>query len=210
MILVLACLLYGGCKNIKDESSEQVDINDSYDLMDKEEALDNKEAEETSFLEQEEKSPEASIAKIAINDDLCTTEEVLVYGFQIADSDKKLAVCMDEDESYLVYRYGTKDKLELEYPENKENAWDNFTYSYYLRGGGADNAGLDLNYLVFENKGYQYQVYDEYSAETGVTEVGVRVRNLETGAETDIKGDYESEKGSLITFRDSDKIKIVE
>jgi hypothetical protein len=35
-----------------------------------------------------------------------------------------------------------------------------FTYSYYLRGGAEDNEGLDLNYLDYENGGYQYEIYE--------------------------------------------------
>jgi hypothetical protein len=92
---------------------------------------------------------------------------------------------------------GTKDKIEFEYPVSKEKSWDNFTYEYYFRGGGEANSGLDLNYLVFKNEGYEYRVYQEYSSEEKATIIGVKVTELSTGKETDIKGESNSLIGNL-------------
>lgn len=104
-------------------------------------------------------------------------------------------------------RFGTIDKVELEYPEKKADSWRKFTYSYYLRGGGAGNEGLDLNYLTFENGGYEYQVYQEYTAKDNVTNVGVTITNKSTRKETNIKGLSDSVEGSLINLRENEKIK---
>lgn len=98
------------------------------------------------------------------------------------------------------------DNIELEFPEDRENSFSYFTYSYYLRGGGIENAGLDLNSFKFSNGGYQYQVYDDYEAETGMKAVGIRVTDEKTGKETDITGDSNSVIGSMLPFRDMGKI----
>lgn len=108
-----------------------------------------------------------------------------------------------------MYRFGTKEKVELEFPKNNDDSWSKFTYSYYLRGGGAGNEGMDLNYLTFENGGYEYQVYQEYTAKDNVTNVGVKIKNKSTNKETDIKGLSTSIKGSLISLRENKKIKII-
>jgi hypothetical protein len=77
-----------------------------------------------------------------------------LFSFKLASSPKTLSVCVSKTQpDYIVYRFGTKDKIKLEFPENKADSWSKFTYSYYLRGGGAENEGMDLNYLSFENGG---------------------------------------------------------
>jgi len=131
-------------------------------------------------------------------EDLSVEGEKVVFGFQVADSKKIVSICMADDESYIVYRFGTMDNIELEFPEDRENSFSYFTYSYYLRGGGIENVGLDLNSFNFSNGGYQYQVYDDYEAETGIKAVGIRVTDEKTGKETDITGDSNSVIGSRI------------
>ena len=40
--------------------------------------------------------------------------EKVLFGFQVADSNKIISICMADDESYIVYRFGTRDKIELQ------------------------------------------------------------------------------------------------
>ncbi|MBE5966866.1 MAG: hypothetical protein E7255_07855 [Lachnospiraceae bacterium] len=146
-----------------------------------------------------------------VNEHLCSENEEVLFSFAIANSKKTASICIstNQQDAYIVYRFGTKDKIELVYPENTENSWDAFTYSYYMRGGGAGNEGLDLNYLEFENGGYVYKLYEEYSSESKETRVGILVTNRETGEETVIEGDSNSRTGSLIDLRDNDRINII-
>ncbi|MFZ3171339.1 MAG: hypothetical protein WA118_05100 [Carboxydocellales bacterium] len=138
---------------------------------------------------------------------LSTEDEDLLFSFKIADSPKILSVCLSKKQSdYIVYRFGTKDKIELEFPENKSDSWNKFTYSYYLRGGGKENEGMELNYLSFENGGNEYQIYHEYTAEDGSTIVGIKITEKATNKVTDIKGLSNSIEGSLINLRDNNKI----
>jgi hypothetical protein len=44
---------------------------------------------------------------------------------------KIVMLAKDKDDKYIVYRFGSKTKTELEYPENKENSWSKFKFSYY-------------------------------------------------------------------------------
>ena len=141
-------------------------------------------------------------------ENLCAENEKVLFSFKLANSPKTLSVCLSKTQSdYIVYRFGSKDKIELEIPENKTDSWSKFTYSYYLRAGGAENEGMDLNYLSFENGGYEYQIYQEYTAKDNVINVGVKITDKATNKETDIKGSSNSIEGSLINLRENKKIK---
>jgi len=144
------------------------------------------------------------------DNDLCTSNEDVLFSFKVVDSQKTLSVCVAKNDDYIVYRFGTKDNVELEYPANRGDSWINFTYSYYLRGGGAENAGLDLYYLSFENSGYAYEIYQEYDAASNLTNVGVKVTVISTGNVTDIKGQSDSVKGSLLSLRGNTKVNQVQ
>lgn len=120
---------------------------------------------------------------------------------------KTAVICTGDNETYIVYRFGTNSKVELTYPAAlNSDSWHLFTYSYYYRGGGKENAGLDLNYLTFENNGYIYKLYQEYSAEDNSESAGILVTGA-NGADTDFKAVKNSVKGSLIDLRYNDKVK---
>lgn len=136
---------------------------------------------------------------------LCRASETQLFGFTTT-SGRVMSICTAADTSYIVYRYGRPGHVELEYPRQLRGSWSAFTYSYYLRGGGAANAGLDLNELSFENAGYAYTVYEEYSAEDDTTRYGIRITDPQGNPAEDIHGLPESVIGSLIPLRDNEKI----
>lgn len=146
------------------------------------------------------------ISVSSVSAQLLLKGETEVFRFK-TKSGKTAIICKGENESYIVYRFGTNKKVELEYPSAKNNdSWQLFTYSYYFRGGGKENAGLDLNYLSFENNGYTYKLYQENSAEDNSESAGILVTGA-NGIETDFKAVKNSVKGSLIDLRYNDKIK---
>jgi hypothetical protein len=115
-----------------------------------------------------------------------------------------MSVCVDQEESYIVYRFGTKNKIELEYPKERSGSWKRFRYSFYLRGGGPQNDGLDLNYLIFTNNNVVYTIYQEYDALSNTTTCGIRIENQENNI--DISGDSETIIGTLADFRNNTRI----
>jgi len=151
----------------------------------------------------EEKSETNSIITENTND-LCTDNEETVISFKMVKTSKILSVCTAKQENYIRYRFGFNDSIEFEYPKDKENSWNAFRFSSYLRGGGASNEGLDLNYLTFVNGSYEYKIYDEYSAADDSYHVGVIVTDLNTKNETDMIGDSTTKQGSLSNLRGSD------
>lgn len=131
--------------------------------------------------------PGLNIANFAqtYNSNLCLPTENLVVRFDMKDSDKTLAVCMDKQKNYLIYRFGTKDKIEFEYPEKKDNSWSNFSYLHQDNAGESQSETLTT--LTFQNGDYEYVVYERLANQT--TFVGVKIINLSTKKETDRQGD---------------------
>jgi hypothetical protein len=107
-------------------------------------------------------------------------DEQLIFGFKTKHG-KALGIALGKNNSYLVYRYGKKGKVELEYPAKKDkSSFGKFTYSSYYRGGGKSNLGLDLQRLSFRNYNADYEIFYEYSAEYDTEYVGVRIDGDET------------------------------
>lgn len=120
---------------------------------------------------------------------------------------QKLVIAEDVTDQYLVYRYGTSTEIELEFPKNKQDAWEVFTFSSYSRGGGEANEGMELNYLYFKIGVYTYVVFEEYLAKNSKTNYGIKVINTENNQTTLIKANSDSVTGTLNIFRDHQKIK---
>lgn len=125
--------------------------------------------------------------------------ETVVIEFD-TKNEKHLTVCRDKKDKYLVYRFGTNTKVELQYPEKlDESSFKKFDYSSYMRPGGIENLGMNLDYLSFVNNGYRYVVYKTYAAESVGNEdaVGVRIIELKTKKETNIEGDFKTYSGDF-------------
>lgn len=133
--------------------------------------------------------------------------EVLSFDTQ---NGKHIVLAKDKANAYIVYRYGTKDSVEFEFPQKSKDSWKKFKYSFYLRGGGAQNEGMDLNYLYLTNKDYKYSIYDNYYAVGNKSQLGISVTNLKTSKTVDIKGIAKTKKGTMIDFRDNKLLEIVE
>ncbi|RQO71718.1 hypothetical protein DBR43_10740 [Pedobacter sp. KBW06] len=131
------------------------------------------------------------------------SNEEVILSFTTKNN-KRVVLAKDKANAYMIYRFGTAQKIEFEFPEKTKESWSKFTYSFYFRGGGAKNEGMDLNYIHFNNKGYKYTVYDK-TPETGIT-----ITNLKTNKETEIEGKPKTRKGNLLDFRNNGLLKITE
>ncbi|WP_298117315.1 hypothetical protein [Flavobacterium sp.] len=133
--------------------------------------------------------------------------EILVFGFETQNG-KKMVLAKDKNDAYIIYRFGTKNKIELEFPSKNEDSWKKFEYSFYLRGGGIENEGMDLNYVKFSNGEYKYLIYDTYYSINNEKLLGIKITNLKSGEITDIVGKKGTRKGTLIDFRFNKLLKI--
>ncbi|UKB83584.1 hypothetical protein LF887_21660 [Chryseobacterium sp. MEBOG06] len=128
--------------------------------------------------------------------------EEIIYSFE-TKTGKKMALVKDKENEYIQYRFGIRDHIEMEFPkERTKESWKKFKYNSYLRGGGKQNSGMDLNYLSFTNNGYQYQLFKTYYAEDESYSTGITITDS-TGKETNITGLYKTIKGCMCYLGDS-------
>lgn len=137
------------------------------------------------------------------------SNETVIFSFNMQNG-KMVTINKDKGNKYIIYRFGTKDKVEFEYPNNLKSSWTNFKYSYYLRGGGIQNEGMDCNYLYFINENFKYVIYDTYFSRDGKQNIGIKIIDLKSNKRIDIKGIIKTRKGMLIDFRDNKLLEIGE
>lgn len=128
--------------------------------------------------------------------------EEIIYSFE-TKTGKKMALVKDKENEYIQYRFGSKDHIEMEFPQKRtKESWKKFKYNSYLRGGGKQNSGMELNYLSFTNNGYEYQLFKTYYAEDESYSTGITITDSK-GKETNITGLYKTIKGCMCYLRDS-------
>ena len=126
--------------------------------------------------------------------------ETVIYSF-VTKNGKKVSIIKEKDNAYIYYQFTNGKKVELQYPslKNKES-WKLFSYNFYMRGGGKNNAGMEIANLQFVNKGIQYLIYQTYFSETEELKTGIIITNLKTKKETRINGIYKTVHGSLFSL----------
>lgn len=128
--------------------------------------------------------------------------EERIFSFDTRNG-KKVMLAKDKGDAYIIYRFGTAGKIEFEFPGKTKDSWKQLKYAFWLRGGGPQNEGIDLNYVSFSNKGYTYVIYDTYRAVGEQQRVGIKVIDNATKKETDIPGNLKSRKGNIIDLREN-------
>lgn len=163
----------------------------------------------TSTLK-ETKIEQTEIEKINLyNYFLIKKNEEILFSFFIANENKVVTLAKSKNEpSYMIYRFGNKDNIEVEFPKNLINSWDEFTYSYYFRGGNLENEGLDLNYVTFEENGIKYKVFQEYSSKKNEIDIGIEEINMKTNKSIIYRANENTIIGNLNEFRNNKKINI--
>ena len=104
-------------------------------------------------------------ASAQFDNQLRKQNEEIIFAFQLKDL-KWVSLCKEKSGSYIVYRFGNKRKIELQYPELLDStSWQQFTFQGYIRGGGKQNAAMRFGYLNFYNNNFDYEVYEFWSSE---------------------------------------------
>lgn len=152
------------------------------------------------------------VSEHTFSQNLILPNEDTIYSFKTKNG-KTMMLAKDKNDKYMVYRFGTPKHIDFEFPENKDtSSFSHFSYNYYFRGGGKENAGLDIDNLIFENQGFQYIVFSSYSAGDGKYDesfsIGIIIIEKNTGKRTVIKGKNNTEIGNLQGFRTNELIKI--
>ena len=136
-----------------------------------------------------------------------TTNEINIFSFQ-SIANKTISLSLDTVSNILIFKNGAAKENLIVVKDALKDESPVFIYSYYFRGGGKDNAGLDLNYVRFNHENRDYELFDEFSAEDEAYAVGLRINDLGSGYEHAIEGKYESIRGSIIDFRWNEMIPV--
>ena len=132
--------------------------------------------------------------------------ETLIISFKLKKSGKLVTVCRDTNHKYLVYRFGTKDSIELQYPAILDmTSWKKFSYSGYFRHGGKENAGLYDYALDFENNGAHYSIEESWNSEEE-DKFYLQIVITEGIKKIIVKGDTKSQEFSLYGLLDEDSL----
>jgi hypothetical protein len=156
--------------------------------------------------------------KTTYDDNLCVDNEEILLSFKMMNSSKTLSLCVSKSWSapnytvtndgiedklesapdYIVYRYGTKNNIELEFPNNKIGSWNKFTLEHrtpLLESSFApDDRRGEMNWIIFNNNGYQYLIYEDFMDKN---DIGITIINQTTNKTTDLKGLWGSRIGSI-------------
>lgn len=121
----------------------------------------------------------------SVADTLCQKDEVTFFSCEIKGSAKVASLCgspqLDAHRGYVQYRFGRVGKIELTFPQERQNSQQSFFYAHYFR------AQVDRTEVTFQNGSYQYAVYDDYEGEEkpGMHAKGVRVEASTSTREVD-------------------------
>lgn len=131
--------------------------------------------------------------------------EEIVFAFQL-DNNKWVSVCKEKKGRYLVYRFGNKNKIELQVPAVLDSSsWQRFSFSGYNRGGGKENAAMHFAYLSFRNKDVIYEVYNLWNSEDDIEHCGLTVMMGDKAS--GLTGVLNSRKGNLLDLLYNDRLK---
>lgn len=106
---------------------------------------------------------------------LCHNSEQTIFSCTTNKSSKLISVCassaLDKKDSYIQYRFGTRDKIELQFPAKKNNSIPQFKFDHYFR------YQVDRTELSFSTGPYRYAVFHFYEGdiEPSETKEGVTV-----------------------------------
>ncbi|MBF9224342.1 hypothetical protein [Hymenobacter ruricola] len=135
--------------------------------------------------------------------------ETVIFSFA-TKAGKTAALCRGPKGAYLVYRFGTAAKVELQYPPKLDaSSWKKFTYWSYHRG----NPYLAITQLKFENQGVQYTISDHTSAQYNKQHEEFYPREVSVyvtvkGKEVSIVGNSDTAVGELDVVRNDRKVKL--
>lgn len=139
----------------------------------------------------------AVAAPIVSGKSLCTSNEQIIFSFDTKNA-KSLSICKGKLDEYLVYRYGSDSKIELQFPrEIDSNSWKNFDFSGMSRAGGKANAGFGAYSLSFGIGISSYSVFQEWDDDEGTYNIGVTV-NVGKNKPIKIVGLKQTQEGSLV------------
>jgi hypothetical protein len=119
-----------------------------------------------------------------------------------------LVLALDFNNKYLVYRYGSQNHVELQYPRVLYNSFTLFKYASKSKSASAANSKFGYEQLHFSNIEFTYNIYNQYDRMGNITRIGLVVTNNKTHKKTLIQGNLKSLKGQLSDLTNMPNIKL--
>lgn len=139
------------------------------------------------------------------NEKLCKKNEELIYSFEMQKNNKIVCLCNEKTEKYIVYRFGIRKKIELEYPPKlDESSWQKFQFYGEKRFGGSENLGFVDYKIQFTNRNVKYEIFEISNDESNEQKTGVKV-NV-NGIINILSGNYNTRNGTLLKLDDKKMI----
>jgi len=114
--------------------------------------------------------------KVSLSDRLCAPNEQIIISFRTITKKKTVSLCADTTGKYLVYRFGTKDHIELQFPSKLDaSSWKQFHYRGEWRFGGKANAGFGDLKISFKNIDTEYKIFESWNDEDNSKERGLDI-----------------------------------
>lgn len=136
---------------------------------------------------------------------LCSLGETNVFSFQIKGKEKYVSICEGKWGTYLVYRFGSPNAIELSFPDQKDDAsWKAFAFNGYQRPGGAANDGMGDYSLSFSKGAYTYTVFQQWRDSDKSYDIGVLV--VSPKKSISIHGIEDTQSGTLVRLDGNAKL----
>ncbi|MCX6550870.1 MAG: hypothetical protein NTY02_07675 [Acidobacteria bacterium] len=165
------------------------------------------ERERLSAMDADPNRPVAWFASPAVESvgHLCHAAEDLVFGFRTVTG-LLASVCRARSDEYLVYRSQAPRGVVEQFPARLEGSWGQFELSSYFRGGGVQNAGLDLTGLRFNGPHGDVEVFQDWSAASNKWLVGLTLTDRGTGKPVTLDADPSTQLGALSRLRGAPRL----
>lgn len=134
----------------------------------------------------------------------CSNDEKIVFNCKIRNSSKILSLCASRDLSdtsgHLQYRFGSSDKVELEFPKERKRSQKKFLYQHYYR------YQVDRTEISFVNHGHKYKIFSYYEGDgpgAPIQEEGVRVDNADFNCSETVTADFALLEDAVPCYKES-------
>jgi hypothetical protein len=131
--------------------------------------------------------------------------EVVLLSFE-TEQGKSIGLYLDKLEDALFCKLETDQTVDLQYPEKVKKNKNAFTYSYYFRGGGSANEGLELNFVYFIVNDIKYILYETSHYSELKKCIGLKVINLNSTQTDNYKAKDGTVNGTLVSLRESNLV----
>ena len=148
----------------------------------------------------EEDHSQGTLTEAALSEELVQNNEEILFSFAIDEMPRYASLCRDENNDYIVFRFGTSKALTTEVFETRENKGNIFEYDHYFRGNIRPEFRIDDNHLVFEYDGLEFELFDTEAAGED-REVGLIVTNKAENRSETFTAVESTLIGNLLFFR---------